>query len=175
MRCFFVTDLHGRPARYRALFERIALERPAAVFLGGDLLPTHLGGQWERELGTDDFIRGFLKVEFSTLRETLGEAYPRVFLILGNDDLRSEEGAFRELAASGLWSYLHERREELGPHPVYGYACVPPTPFLLKDGSAMTSRVTWTRAASRPKTAGAPWRSTRTRCATARSGRTWSG
>jgi Icc-related predicted phosphoesterase len=133
VRCFFVTDLHGRPARYRALFERIAVERPEAVFLGGDLLPTHLGGQWEQELGTDDFVRGYLKVEFSTLRETLGAAYPRVFLILGNDDLRIEEGAFREIGESGLWSYMHERREELGPFPVYGYACVPPTPFLLKD------------------------------------------
>jgi Icc-related predicted phosphoesterase len=133
VRCFFVTDIHGRPGRYRALFERIAIERPAAVFLGGDLLPSHFDVRWADELGIDDFIRGFLTVEFRVLRDTLGEAYPRVFVILGNDDPRIEEGAMIEAGETGLWTYVHERRVELGPYPVYGYAGVPPTPFQLKD------------------------------------------
>jgi len=38
-RCFFATDLHGHVDRYEKLFACIIEERPAAVFLGGDLLP----------------------------------------------------------------------------------------------------------------------------------------
>ncbi len=39
-RCLFVSDLHGRASRYEALLGAMAAERPAAVFLGGDLLPS---------------------------------------------------------------------------------------------------------------------------------------
>jgi Icc-related predicted phosphoesterase len=132
MRCFFATDLHGRVPRYRRLVERIALERPRAVFLGGDLFPSPFDRRWTEELGIDDFIHEFLAVEFRALRETMGEEYPRIFAILGNDDARADEDAMRA-TGRGLWSYIHDQREELGPFPVYGYACVPPTPFRLKD------------------------------------------
>ncbi len=132
MRCFFVTDLHGRIPRYRRLLERIAAERPAAVFLGGDMLPAPFDRRWTEELGIEDFVHEFLAIEFRALRETMGEEYPRIFAILGNDDPRAEEEAMQG-AGDGLWSYMHERREELGPFAVYGYAYVPPTPFRLKD------------------------------------------
>ena len=33
----------------------------------------------------------------------------------------------------GLWTYIHFRKIEYGDFTVYGYACVPPTPFGLKD------------------------------------------
>ena len=127
--CFFVSDLHGRTDRYHKLFAAIVAERPAAVLLGGDLLPSGLGaaGQYR------DFARDFLAAEFGKLAETLGASRPRVLLILGNDDPRSEEAAFKEAAARGIWEYIHEQRVELGPFAVYGYAYVPPTPFRLKD------------------------------------------
>ena len=67
------------------------------------------------------------------LRDSLGEEYPRFFLILGNDDARSEEAAFRDHEKEGLWQYMHFRKSRFGPYPVYGYSCVPPTPFALKD------------------------------------------
>jgi len=35
----FASDLHGREDRYLKLLAAIRAERPAAVFLGGDLLP----------------------------------------------------------------------------------------------------------------------------------------
>ena len=38
--CFFVSDLHGQLNRYQVLFSKILEEKPAAVFLGGDLLPS---------------------------------------------------------------------------------------------------------------------------------------
>ena len=33
----------------------------------------------------------------------------------------------------GLWQHIHKRKILLGSVPIYGFACVPPTPFLLKD------------------------------------------
>lgn len=128
-RCFFVSDLHGKVNRYQRLFFTIAENPPAAVFLGGDLLPHGLLSAQSKT----HFIWDFLAPEFEKIRTLLGKAYPRVLLILGNDDPRYEETAVREVAASGLWEYLHERKATLGSFTVYGYSCVPPTPFLLKD------------------------------------------
>jgi len=39
MKCFFVSDLHGKIDRYEKLIERIKIERPALLFVGGDILP----------------------------------------------------------------------------------------------------------------------------------------
>ena len=130
--CFFVSDLHGRVDRYHRLFAAIRSERPAAVFLGGDLLPSGLLAA-SPEPPHDAFIRGFLAGHLSRLREDLGVRYPSFFLILGNDDGRIEEEGVLEVAAEGLWEYAHGRRIEWAGFSVFGYACVPPTPFLLKD------------------------------------------
>jgi Icc-related predicted phosphoesterase len=70
---------------------------------------------------------------FERLRSHLGSDYPRVFLILGNDDGRSPEPLMLDAAESGLWDYAHNRRCHFGRHQVYGYSYVPPTPFSLKD------------------------------------------
>ncbi|MEW6252782.1 MAG: metallophosphoesterase [Planctomycetota bacterium] len=125
---FFVSDLHGRTERYAKLLRCVERERPGAVLLGGDLLP-----HGSRSHGADDFVRDYLAAEFERLRRHLGPAYPRVLLILGNDDYRSAEPEFVRLAGRGLWEYIAERRVECDGHDVYGYPFVPPTPFLLKD------------------------------------------
>ena len=131
MPSFFVSDLHGSVERYRTLFSRIDVERPEAVFIGGDLLPA--GGMASIGHGSGGFLRDFLFPEFEHVRDSLGSAYPRVFLILGNDDPRAEESAVFDGTERGLWEYVHDRRVSFGAHAVYGYAYVPPTPFLLKD------------------------------------------
>lgn len=131
--CIFVTDLHGHLTRYGKLFAAIAAERPAVVFLGGDLLPSGLMALAADEGHYRDFVTDFLAPEFQKLRQALGEAYPRVFLILGNDDSRIEEAEIREAEAEGVWEYVHNRKVSLGRFSVYGYAYVPPTPFQLKD------------------------------------------
>ena len=128
--CLFVTDLHGSAHRYETLFRLLAKERPGALFMGGDLLPH---GFSALTAGGGDFLEDVFFSGFRRLRDELGDEAPRVFLILGNDDGRMEEEAFRAGEAEGLWEYIHGRRVEYGGHPVYGYAYVPPTPFLLKD------------------------------------------
>lgn len=132
-RCFFVSDLHGRPGRYRKLLNAAVVERPAAIFLGGDLFPTAMASLSAAEAAFADFIRDFLAPGFADLRARLGKAYPRVFLIPGNDDVRSEETTLQSLEAEGLWEYIQQRKVAWDDFTVFGYAYVPPTPFQLKD------------------------------------------
>jgi Icc-related predicted phosphoesterase len=127
--CLFVSDLHGQLDRYEKLLGRMAGERPAAVFLGGDLLP--FGGVGEGEGG--DFLLAWLGPRLSELRAHLGPAYPQVLAIFGNDDPRAGERSLAELEGQGLLQHAHRRRLVVAGVPVFGYACVPPTPFALKD------------------------------------------
>ena len=125
--CFFVSDLHGRAARYARLWEAVRAERPAAVLMGGDLCPSRVAGD---PLG---FLEQELAPALLALRSDLGPAAPRVLVILGNDDPRVLERPLRDLQERGLLEYLHGHQAELLGHPLFGYAYVPPTPFLLKD------------------------------------------
>jgi len=129
-RCFFVSDLHGHYAAYRELFRLVASEQPRAVFLGGDLLPLTYPSLAPP---SHDFLRGFLLRELTRLRHDMTAAYPSIFLIMGNDDARTEEAAVLELQDQGLIHYIHNRHEPFESYRIYGYACIPPTPFLLKD------------------------------------------
>jgi Icc-related predicted phosphoesterase len=129
--CFFVSDLHGSLPRYRALLSAVERERPAAVFLGGDLLAHGLGPVSSD--GHDDFIADFLAAELGALRGRLGRGFPRVFVILGNDDPRIHEAGLLAAAPRAGWEYVHQRVVDFGAYRVLGYANVPPTPFLLKD------------------------------------------
>lgn len=133
MRCLFTSDLHGRVARYEKLFALLAERPPDALFLGGDLLPGGVKTPGTVVAGCNDFVLDFLVPRCERLRRTLGDRYPAIYLILGNDDPRLEEAAFLRGDEAGLWHYAHERRLPLGRFDVYGYAHVPPTPFLWKD------------------------------------------
>jgi len=128
--CFFASDLHGSEPRYRTLFAAVERERPAAVFLGGDLLPSGLP---RGRASSGDFLREVVAPGLRELKSRVGPWYPRLLVIFGNDDPRSEEPAALELDREGLWEYVHRRQVALADWRVYGYACVPPTPFLLKD------------------------------------------
>jgi Icc-related predicted phosphoesterase len=132
-RCLFCSDLHGRRDRYAKLFRAIESQRPAGVFLGGDLLPGLVASVQGSAGGDEDFIEDFLVARFEGLRGRLGEDYPRIFVILGNDDYRAFEPALEEIEGRGLWSYAHDRRLEFEGFDVYGYSFIPPSPYLLKD------------------------------------------
>ena len=129
--CFFAADLHGRIDRYDKLLASIIKHLPAAVFLGGDLLPR--SALSAIQFGQEDFVHDYLLPTFTRIRDALGAHYPEIFLILGNDDPRRYEGDFVAAAGDGLWHYVHAQKSLLGDFAVYGLAYVPPTPFLLKD------------------------------------------
>lgn len=131
MNCLFTSDLHGKPERYDALFGRIIETRPRAVFLGGDLV----GGALHQRRGTDPAV--FLDtIIFSGLRRVktdLGAEMPKIFVIMGNDDPKVLEPLFFHAETGGLWTYIHNRNIFWEGFSIYGYACVPPSPFRLKD------------------------------------------
>jgi len=126
---FFSTDLHGHPDRYQKLYQEILIKKPEVLFLGGDLLPHGFG------IGSefDDFFNNFMLPLFLRLKKEMKDDYPAVFLILGNDDPRINEVDFIQAQSSGVWSYIHNKKQYHKGFTIYGYAYVPPTPFLLKD------------------------------------------
>jgi len=132
-KCFFVSDLHGHNGRYKKLFQKILEEKPSAVFMGGDLLPSGLFAFTSQEFVVEDFISEILIQNFISLKNKLGDEYPRVFIILGNDDGAMDEDEFIKAESLGIWEYIHDKKVAFGEFSVFGYAFVPPTPFMLKD------------------------------------------
>jgi len=98
--------------------------------VGGDLLP--LAYPFHLYLSYD-FLRDFLMPELTQLQRNMASAYPPIFLIMGNDDVRMEETTVLELQEHGLIHYIHNRHEPFESYNIYGYSYIPPTPFLLKD------------------------------------------
>ena len=127
--CFFVSDMHGSEQRYNALLKAIRDRKPAAVFIGGELLP-HRGSL---NYPNGNFTNDYMLRAFSRLSEEMGCNYPDIFLIPGNNDCRSEEPFLIAGEAQHLWMHIHMRRVSFGHYNVFGYACVPPTTIKLKD------------------------------------------
>jgi len=130
---YFVSDLHGRAQCYHKLFAAIEQDLPKAVFLGGDLLPSgslNFGGQ---DGYKNNFMVDFVVPELLKLRKILKDNFPRLFIILGNDDARRDEVVVLHYDQENLWKYMHCRKVAFMDYQVYGYSCVPPTPFALKD------------------------------------------
>jgi len=134
MQCFFVSDIHGKIDRYQKLFSLIKTEKPAALFIGGDLFPhNHNSAKEFNFKETDDFIEDFLISGFRSLKNELGNQYPEVFIILGNDDPKIEESRIIKAESEGIWHYMHNRKYNWKSYEIFGYANIPPSPFLLKD------------------------------------------
>jgi len=112
----YASDLHGNRAAYEKLFSLDA----DAVLLGGDLLPYPLkrGGDL---LGLQrDFVEGFLAAKMATRP---------CYWIPGNDDWAAVLGPIEEAGRP-----LHGRvLPFLDGLSIAGYACVPITPFGMKD------------------------------------------
>ena len=131
--CFFVSDLHGKISRYEALLKIIRKEKPDFVFIGGDLFPQRSFQPGQSEGGDIDFVKDFMIRKFSELKETLDCAFPDIFLIPGNDDPKIVFDKLAEGEKADLWRNLHNQCVVIGKYRFYGYGCVPPTPFKIKD------------------------------------------
>lgn len=129
--CFFVSDLHGKKERYRSLFKEIDHQKPDVVFFGGDLFPQ--GYHCDQE-NRDDFLYHFLLPELQYRKENMKEAFPDIYIILGNDDLRVNEKALADIEKKfKIWHYIHGKKIKYGKFSFFGYSFIPPTPFGLKD------------------------------------------
>lgn len=129
----FVSDLHGSKEKYLRLIDRIRIDKPAVVFIGGDLLPSGIAKFTSLDLSHQDFINGFLLTNFLKLKNELVENYPKIFLIMGNDDARIEEAALIDASTKHVWDYVHFHRRKFEDYKIFGYNFVPPSPFQLKD------------------------------------------
>jgi len=76
---------------------------PSAVFLGGDIVPSGFGLLDSGHVDHDSFIRGYLANEFARLRSRMAGDYPRILIILGNDDPAVCEDDSRWGAEECLW------------------------------------------------------------------------
>ena len=128
MNCIFVSDLHGQTNRYASLFRVIREELPDAVFIGGDLLPTHHSSVYD----IDEFIEQEILGQIRTILQSVDKPI-LFFLIMGNDDPRIYEKSFLEADEEGILHYVNEKTIKFHNLYVSGYSYVPPTPFLLKD------------------------------------------
>lgn len=129
--CFFVSDIHGDKTRYHALFNEIEKKIPDCVLIGGDVFPHRYDLKGSAE---NNFLHTFLIPELSRLKEKLQNRFPRIFLILGNDDARLYEQQIVEIEKkTNLWHYIHNKKVEIGNFNIFGYSFIPPTPFALKD------------------------------------------
>ena len=144
---FFVSDLHGRVDRYQKLFDVAARQRPSAILLGGDLLPSGLtrmstpAGAMERARAPRDepaaaggnFISDFLAP--SSRRFATASVPPAPRDLPDPRQRRPARGGGRHSRRRirrlvGIRRALGSACEKVS---VFRYACVPPTPFLLKD------------------------------------------
>jgi Icc-related predicted phosphoesterase len=125
---YFVSDLHGDKDQFNTLVRLVRNDVPPALFIGGDITP-----HFARYISRGDFFTDFLLPEFRLLKEEMNDHFPDIYIIMGNDDPRIEEEYLFRGEAEGLWLYIHNRKTHFENFPVYGYACIPPTPFRLKD------------------------------------------
>lgn len=130
---FFASDLHGNIPRYETLFEAIRIEKPDAVLLGGDLLPSIAAMFASSPAYMGSFVKDFLCENFAKIKKEMKEQSPEIFLIMGNDDPRMEEDDFISCQHKGVWRYIHGKKVRFRGFDIYGYSYVPPTPFLFKD------------------------------------------
>jgi uncharacterized protein len=131
-RCFFVSDLHGKISRYEKLFELIRNEKPEILFIGGDILPNAFSKK-KTDVNFDDFVLDYLIPQFQKLKNELQSQFPKIYIIMGNDDPKIKEESVLKGEEAGIWQYVHNKKVTFGQYSFYGYSNVPPTPFLLKD------------------------------------------
>lgn len=126
MRCFFISDLHGKMDRFEKMVHCIEKERPDLVLMGGDLLPEGFGARMDPAV----FLKEHLFPELERLGEECGT---RFTAILGNDDPRFYEELFREADQDGILDYVHFRTVKIGEYFITGYSYVIPSRLYLKD------------------------------------------
>ncbi len=127
----YTSDLHGDIAGYRQLLELAAQRAAQAVIVGGDLLP-HSIKLASAVSHQRDFVQTALRPLLTTFRAT----HPNitVYLLPGNDDWAAAITAIDALETEGLAYSLHQHVFPLITNLwLAGYACVPITPFSIKD------------------------------------------
>ena len=153
MRLVYAADLHGDLDSYRSLLDLAATTEAQAAIVGGDLLPHAITLQTALQAQRD-----FIAEQLRPLLEWFRARHPdiAVYLLPGNDDWAAAIRDLDRLEQDGLVVGLHERvyclsadhRPPTTDHDgvvrrpssvvgqelwLAGFACVPLTPFSIKD------------------------------------------
>jgi uncharacterized protein len=154
MRLAYTADLHGDIDSYRSLLDLAVATDARAAIVGGDLLPHAITLKSALQVQRD-----FIAEQLRPLLVWFRDRHPDigVYLLAGNDDWAAAIGDLDQLEREELAFPLHERVYHLSttdhrppateldgvvrrPSPVVGsglwlagYACVPLTPFSIKD------------------------------------------
>jgi Icc-related predicted phosphoesterase len=154
MRLVYTADLHGDIEAYRSLLDLAVASGARAAIVGGDLLPHTI-----RLSSALQVQREFIAERLRPLLAWFRERHPQIdaYLLAGNDDWAGAIVDLDELEREGLAYPLHERVYRLSTTDhrpptteldqvigrrssvvnaelwLAGYACVPLTPFSIKD------------------------------------------
>ena len=140
MRLVYTADLHGNIDWYRALFELAVSTKAKAAIVGGDLFPHAISISNALQRQSD-----FVEQQLRPLLKQFHRDHPdiQVYLLPGNDDWAAVATKLDALESDKLAYPLHQRAYEVKPSSsggtdvpalwIAGYACVPLTPFSIKD------------------------------------------
>ncbi|MCF7792438.1 MAG: metallophosphoesterase [Candidatus Cloacimonetes bacterium] len=131
IKALFTSDLHGSIPKYEFLFEQLIKQKPAAVFITGDL--TGISANSSLSAGIHNFLSDYLGANLQKIKNKMKQDFPQIFVILGNDDPKSQESVLRKLSDKNLLNYINEKIVKFQNFRIAGYSYVPPTPFMNKD------------------------------------------
>ncbi|MDP9128043.1 MAG: metallophosphoesterase [Pseudomonadota bacterium] len=123
------SDIHGNTSQYDKLFSYALNHNCSGIVLGGDLMPKGLLFSPARQR---DFINNYLFARMDSLHRQRGKPLP-IFLMMGNDDLKTNEQLLIDNQARHHFTYIHNRIIGFGKYFIAGYSFVPPTPHKCKD------------------------------------------
>ena len=126
----FTADIHGNIKQYEKLFQKAQSENINAVIIGGDIAPKDPAHRTIRD--QKEFLERKLFPAIKKFRKN--NQHCKVYLMLGNDDFRSNINSLREnekdcgfISIHGKCIRFHE------DFKIIGYSYVPLTPFIHKD------------------------------------------
>ncbi len=130
----FSSDLHGNTEQYVRLFCKALKDGVNAIIIGGDITPKDPAHR------TPESQRDFLIMELFPLIENFHKQCARslheckVYLMMGNDDFKSNYGLLKRYENKIGFKLIHERCFKLHEDfKIIGYSFVPLTPFRYKD------------------------------------------
>lgn len=129
MKAIYVSDFHGNKDLFTKLLDRIATEKIDFLIYGGDICPRNHVSLSSSSKTQKEFL-GWLFTRIEEFREHESTEF---FFIMGNDDLRVNEGIILDADAKGVIKYLNRRKSQIGDWNIVGYTYVPVTPFRMKD------------------------------------------
>jgi len=124
-RIIYTSDLHGNLEQYNKLVEYCIKTNPYALVIGGDIAPKGESVNYIRN--QRNFLESLPKI-FKPLKDI------SIYLMMGNDDCKSNMDVLFALEKKGLFKLINKARLSLdNDFEIVGYSNVPITPFGIKD------------------------------------------